>query len=705
MAREADGPQSRRNTAFRQTASERISRLNLAWVTFEQGPDAQVGAEFMREAHTLKGEASLLGFDAIKRVTHHIETLAVPVLNGSVPLDPALGDRVLEGLDLLVVLLDRAPDDPAPEAALYIGAGDEVPETIEAPTSRPTPTSLPSPRSESKPRAEGIRVTTEKLEELREIVGDLFLINSRSRGFIDEMRKARGIVNTANREAKGTTHERLFAQLGQILGGMEAVLREHSRQISRSTTMLETVSRDMRMVPLRMLFDAYPRAVRSLARDLNKEVRLEIVGDDILVDRAVLDVIAEPLLHIVRNAIDHGIESPDERARKGKAREGHMRVHANLIGSTLRIDISDDGKGIDVQAVGKRVVELGLLSSDQLRQLTNDQIVSYVFHQGLSTQRTATELSGRGVGLDVVLKKLEAIGGGVSITTRVNEGTGFKLQVPISVAVTALLTFRVGSGRFALPATSVTSLIDSSKSPVIEAASGPVIRHLGALVPVVQLDELLGERASNKETRGSARTILVESAGSLVAVVGTEAHRRVEAVLKGTSEVFKHDPLLGAAAPMDDGTLALVLKPGELLAAARGMAPRAHAVAEAPRGGSTVLVADDSPVIRDLVAEALRSHGLRVLEAADGEEALAILAAHHEVRLLVTDVEMPRLDGIGLIREVRAHYGRQLPALVVSMRGSAEDKQRALDVGADGYLVKSDFTQAGLWSMVSRYLR
>jgi chemotaxis protein histidine kinase CheA len=568
----------------------------------------------------------------------------------------------------------------------------------------PARTAAPAPQAAARPRADGIRVNTERLEDLREIVGDLFLVHSRSRGFIDEMRKARQIVHAAQRDAKGTKEERVFAQLGPILGGIEAVLRDHSRQIGRTTTMLETVSRDMRMVPLRMLFDSYPRAVRSLARDLDKEVRLEIAGDDILVDRAVLDVIAEPLIHIVRNAIDHGIEAPDARTRKGKAREGRMLIQASLVGSTLRIEISDDGKGIDVQAVGKRVIELGLLSSDQLTQLSQDQIVSYVFHQGLSTQRTANEVSGRGVGLDVVLKKLEAIGGGVSVTTKPNEGTSFKLQVPISVAVTALLTFHVGSGRYALPATSITSLIDSTKSPVIEAASGPAIRHLGVLVPVVRLDDLLGERSSSKDTKTAARTILVESAGSLVAVVGTDTHRRVEAVLKSLSDVFRNDPLLGAAAPMDDGTLALVLKPGELLAAARGMTARAPAQTEPSRGGSTVLVADDSPVIRDLITEALRSHGLRVLEAADGEEALAILAAHPEVRLLVTDVEMPRLDGIGLIREVRTHYGR-LPALVVSMRGSAEDKQRALDVGADGYLVKSDFTQAGLWSMVSRYLR
>jgi CheY-like chemotaxis protein/chemotaxis signal transduction protein len=304
-----------------------------------------------------------------------------------------------------------------------------------------------------------------------------------------------------------------------------------------------------------------------------------------------------------------------------------------------------------------------------------------------------------------VLKNIEAMGGTVTVTTRLGHGTTFRMQVPISIAVTALLTFRVGSGRYALPATSVASLIETSKSSIIESASGPVIRHQGFFLPVLHLDELLGDRSSKADGNTSARTILVESAGSVVAIVGTHSHKRVEAVLKGTSEVFRHDRLMGAAAPMDDGTLALVLKPGELLAATRGTVPRATAAAANQRGGSTVLVADDSPVIRDLLSEALRSHGLRVLEAADGEEALAVLAAHPEIRLLVTDVEMPRLDGIGLIREVRLHHGRQLPALVVSMRGTDEDKQRAIDVGADGYLVKSDFTQAGLWTMVSRYLR
>jgi chemotaxis protein histidine kinase CheA len=696
-----DGPQSRRIASFRQTAAERISRLNLAWVRFEQGDEPDAGAEFMREAHTLKGEASLLGFTAMKRVAHQIETIVAPVLSGSTPLEPALGDKVLEGLDLLGMLLERAPDAPAPEIAHYIGA-EETPAAAAAPPVAATPVA----RTESRPAlsADSIRVTTQKLEDIREIVGDLFLLHSRSRGFLGELRKARQLVLTATRRGGVSEDDKTYAQLAQILGGVEAVLRDHGRQIGRTATMLETVSRDMRMVPIRLLFDSYPRAVRSLARELNKEVRLHMDGDNIQVDRAVLDTIAEPLIHIVRNAIDHGIEAPHDRERAGKSREGLIRIHANLVGSTLRVEISDDGRGIDVEAVRKRVIELNILGAEQARQLTNEQIIGYVFHQGLSTTRVATEVSGRGVGLDVVVKNIEAMGGGVTVSTRMNEGTTFRLQVPISVAVTALLTFRVGSGRYALPATAVSSLIETSSSPVMDAAGGPAIRYNGMLIPVLALDELLGEAGGTNEANGSARTIIVESAGSFVALVGTNTHKRIEAVLKGASEVFRHDRLLGAAAPMDDGTLALVLKPGELLAATRGVAPRAPSTAT-QRGGSTVLVADDSPVIRDLLCEALRSHGLRVLEAADGEEALGMLAAHPEVRLLVTDVEMPRLDGIGLIREVRLHYGRQLPALVVSMRGTDEDKQRALDVGADGYLVKSDFTQAGLWTMVSRYLR
>jgi chemotaxis protein histidine kinase CheA len=688
MASEA--PQARRIATFRQTAGERIGRLNLAWVRFEQG-ETSAAAEFMREAHTLKGEASLLGFVAMKRIAHHIETLVTTALESAGDVDASIGDSVLEGLDLLGVLLDREPDDAAPEAAAYLG--EEAPAPAEKPQAA---------KGEARTAAaDSVRVTTENLEGLREIVGDLFLLHSRSRGFLAELRKARQLAATTN-HAQG---DRLYGQLGQVLAGLESVLRDHGRQVGRTAAMLEAISRDMRMVPIRVLFDSYPRAVRSLARDLGKEVRLHIEGENIEVDRGVLDTIAEPLLHIVRNAIDHGIEPPEERARAGKPSEGKLSIHANLIGSTLRIDISDDGKGINVEGVRRRVLDLGLLDADQVRSLTEDQLVSYVFHQGLSTMSKATEISGRGVGLDVVLKNIEAMGGTVTVSTRLGHGTSFRMQVPISIAVTALLTFRVGSGRYALPATSVASLIETSKASIIESASGPVIRHQGFFLPVLHLDELLGDRSSKADANGSARTILVESAGSIVAIVGTNSHKRVEAVLKGTSEVFRHDRLIGAAAPMDDGTLALVLKPGELLAATRGTVPRPTTSTANQRGGSTVLVADDSPVIRDLLSEALRSHGLRVLEAADGEEALAVLAAHPEIRLLVTDVEMPRLDGIGLIREVRLHHGRQLPALVVSMRGTDEDKQRAIDVGADGYLVKSDFTQAGLWTMVSRYLR
>lgn len=687
----SDGPQARRTATFRQTAGERIGRLNLAWVRFEQG-ETSAAAEFMREAHTLKGEASLLGFVAMKRIAHHIETLVTAALESPDAVDPSVGDSVLEGLDLLGVLLDRDPDDAAPEASAYLG--EEAP----APTAAAQPGKT---ESRAPAGADSVRVTTENLEGLREIVGDLFLLHSRSRGFLAELRKARQLAATTN-HGQG---DRLYGQLGQVLAGLESVLRDHGRQVGRTAAMLEAISRDMRMVPIRVLFDSYPRAVRSLARDLGKEVRLHIEGENIEVDRGVLDTIAEPLIHIVRNAIDHGLEPPADRERAGKPIEGRLSIHANLIGSTLRIDISDDGKGINVEGVKRRVIELGLLDADQVRQLTEDQLVSYVFHQGLSTMSAATEVSGRGVGLDVVLKNIEAMGGTVTVSTRLGHGTTFRMQVPISIAVTALLTFRVGSGRYALPATSVASLIETSKASIIESASGPVIRHQGFFLPVLHLDELLGDRSTKADGNTSARTILVESAGSIVAIVGTDSHKRVEAVLKDTSEVFRHDRLIGAAAPMDDGTLALVLKPGELLAATRGTGPRPTTAAANQRGGSTVLVADDSPVIRDLLSEALRSHGLRVLEAADGEEALAVLAAHPEIRLLVTDVEMPRLDGIGLIREVRLHHGRQLPALVVSMRGTDEDKQRAIDVGADGYLVKSDFTQAGLWTMVSRYLR
>jgi len=697
MSDEVGRSQRQRAEQFRQVAAERIGRLNVLWIHFEQSPEdeAEQGAAFLRELHTLKGEASLTGFATLGQIAHRIETLAKPLVDQQAPADPSVGDSILEGFDLMESILARSPGEVTPEVARYLRAEAEV-----EPARARTAARLPSLATDA------IRITPERFDAIRDLVGELLLLRSRSRTIVSEMRKARQMVVATAAGQGGLEQRRVTSLLEQTLGGIEAIMRDHSHQLGRTASELESTARDLRIVPIRTLFEQYPRAVRSLARELGKEVHLEITGEDIQVDRSVLEAISQPLIHLVRNAVDHGIEDRELRVKRGKSPVGLIAIRATLAGSTIRIEIADDGAGIDVRQVSSRAQELGLIGEQEARILASDQLVKYIFHQGLSTRAAVTEVSGRGIGLDVVLKNIEAMGGVVTMTTDTGRGTTFILQVPISVAVTSLLLFRVGASRYAVPAAAVAAVLDKAHAPVVDGAAGPAVSYRDHLVPAIALGDLLGELAAPGSTdKRSERILVIASAGAHVALLGTEEHEGREVVLKTGSAILERDRLFAAAAPLDDGTLALVLKPGELVAASRmGQGDRVLRAAAPAPSSHTILIVDDSPVIRDLLAEALRSRGVRVLEAGDGQEALAVLTAHPEVKLLVTDIEMPRLDGIQLVREVRSGKNRRMPVLVVSMRGSDDDKRAALEAGADGYLVKADFTQAGLWSLVSRYL-
>jgi two-component system chemotaxis sensor kinase CheA len=269
--------------------------------------------------------------------------------------------------------------------------------------------------------------------------------------------------------------------------------------------------------------------------------------------------------------------------------------------------------------------------------------------------------------------------------------------------------FRSGTSRYGIPASAVETIADQNDAAMIDSVDGTAFRHGDRVIPLLSLEGLLGEPNVEASADRGGRVVIVRSGADRVAFSGSYEHSEREVVLKPTGKFFERQRLVTAAVHLEDGSLALVLKPAELVFAARGARPTESVQVDtsAPRTGfgKTILVADDSPVVRDLIADALRAHGIRVIEASDGEEALQRLSTHPNIDLVVTDYEMPRLDGVGMIRALRARQGmRRIPAVVVSMRGSDADKRLALDAGADAYLVKSDFSHAGLWTMIARFL-
>jgi chemotaxis protein histidine kinase CheA len=735
----------KRLETFRAVVGERIAALNVAWIQLEQGAgNAEATANLRGTLHTLKGEAGMLGFRDIADIAHALEDLVDRAVAESAPPSPDIGQVVLDAFDLIETLAARPPEDVTPAVATMlasIGRSHTRPSAAEPATRAAIPVAVPAASEESagvaraavEPATEAIadtaretaprsrstyavRVHPQQLDRMRDIISELLLARTRLALSAAALHEQRYGIPAGDLAA--TLAPRDVAPLGGgLLGGegtrndvlrsIESQLRENVMRMSTLITALDEVSRELRMVSIAVLFDRYPVAVRKISRELGREVALHSHGEAVEADRDVLEALDAPLLHLVHNALDHGIEAPDVRRAAGKSPVGTLTLRARIASDTLHVEIADDGAGVELERVRRLAVDRGIFDAATARSLSDQQVLQCLFLPGVSTRTEVTAFSGRGVGLDVVQKTVRNLGGSVEIHSKRGVGTTFRITVPIRAAITGVLLFRVGRGWYALPNSALVGLAEIDSMAQVERLGGPAVHYEGALVPIIALEPVLSEEPPVPALahRGTRRLIIARDGQRLVAFSGSHSHSQREAILGSVSSLMGEDTLISAGMSIEDGSVALVLNVAKVIEASRrnlGAASPAPAHADAP--APLVLVAEDSPIVRDLIVESLRAHGLRVLEASDGREALDRLASQPDIDLLVTDVEMPRLDGLGLIAQLRARGGRRIPAIVVSTRGSDEDKLAAVEVGADAYLVKSDFSREGLWSIISRFL-
>jgi two-component system, chemotaxis family, sensor kinase CheA len=728
VAIDQEARKQRRLEMFRQVAAERLGKLNLLWIEVESG--AADPALFLREAHTLKGEASLTGFAQVSKSVHALEDYVKLVRDRGSPPVQADGDLILGGLDLIGRLTHGDPDAVSAEAqalvakvtAAQVGGSAPPPAVLGAecaasvprspvqasPAASDTddPTGKNTPAATVVKRETSIRITAEKIDHLRGMVSDLLLSRVRWRQLTRAARRLRESVQAIRQEdsAYGRYNADGWADVLGELSQMESRLRDETHDLERFIGDLDSTTRELRMIPLATLLDHFALPLRQLARSLGRSIRFHITGEQVEVDKALLEMLEEPLLHLLRNAIDHGVEPPDERERTGKPPEASIRIVAGLTGQRLRLEVSDDGRGIDVHKVRRRAIAMGLLDAAVAETATDDQILRTIFAAGFSTRDQVSEVSGRGIGLNIVLDVVENVGGKVDVRTVPGRGTSFDIEVPLTVAITRVVLFRVGVGTYALPAASVRSIVESSKLVRVDGPDGPSVQFAGAPVPLLDLCSVLDE----PDAVGSdARIVITQSGADLVALTATRGHLEREVMLKPMGKFFEKLPLVAAAVNLEEGALALVLKAAELVLLARSRTKRRLStdVDFSSAEGRIALVADDSPVVRDIIAQALRSYGLHVLVASDGEEALALLGTHARVDIVVTDIDMPRLDGIGLVRTLRSREtSKDVPVVAISMRGSEPEKRAAMEAGMSAYIDKSDFNQALLWQTIRPFV-
>jgi len=749
---------------------EYVSALNRDLLALEKEADSGKRAELLqtlfRTAHSLKGASRSVSVDPIERACHQLEDILEAARDGIIALGPEhyalffatadaieeAGMRLREQQDLgnapLTAVLPRLEAAAAGETGWAVDGGrwtasGDAAETHHQgpalPESEPVPAVTPLTESESAPTTQRpapagdsgtVRVAAEKLDAFLARDGELLVARRRVQARVAEvvaLRESVGRWVKQWREAEkplgkwlenndrdgrptrrvadtvGGTGERL-RQLEKDLEQLVRDMKGDHRMLKQAADGLDDELRRVRMLPFADACQGLDRTVRDLAHAAGKDVDLVIEGGTVELDRSILEGLKDPLRHLVRNAVDHGAEPPDERRRAGKPPRARLTVTAVFRGAHVEVGVADDGRGLDLEGLRQQLHRRGLPEPADERELARA-----IFLPGLSTSRLITDVSGRGVGLDVVKSRVEGLHGTVDVTFTPGKGTRFALAVPLTLTTLRALLVEAGGQPFALAGTNVQKLVRVGPEDLVSVAGREMLRLGDAPLPVAGLAEALGLRPRAPAVPSARRPAVIVAAGEKrMAFVVDEFLAEQEIVIKNLGARVRRVRQISGATILPSGRIALVLNVANLIRAALGRTPAAG-IAAAPAGPAVrarrrLLVADDSVTTRTLEKSILEAAGYEVVTAADGAAAWQLL---HErgADLLVSDVEMPRMDGFALAEAVRASKRfAQLPIVLVTARESEADKARGAAVGADAYLVKSAFDQKNLLETIAQLL-
>jgi two-component system chemotaxis sensor kinase CheA len=644
---------------FRDEANERLDRIVETLLAVEgDGADAGAVEELFRDAHTIKGGAGMLGLDEMHGLAHAFEDVLAGVREaGAFPAElvepllraaDALRRQVAGGADLDADLLQELET----RRALIVGTGAPLADRVDE--ERGATSSAPAGHR-------SIRVPSEKLDRLLDLVGETVL-----------------------------HRRRLDHALGERPVGQADPVTDELDLGDRLLDDLKDAAIGMRTLPLVSITAGLPRAVRDLAVAAGREVVLDVRGAETELDRVILEGLSEPLVHLLRNAVAHGIEPPDERERAGKPRTGRVELVAEQRGANVAITVADDGRGVapELAAEGRQVGSLA----------------EVLTRSGLSTAAEVTGLAGRGVGLAAVAAHVEGFGGSLEVESEPGQWTRVRLLLPLTLALLEVLLCERGGQVFALPLPAVEEVVAADAR--LSLGGRPSLELRGHSVPLVDLADALGMQARELGQRPPA--VVVAAGGRRAAVVCDRLLGEEEVVVKSLGSLLDGGRRYLGAAILGDGRIALILDSASLIRAPARDGRRAEvATATDARTAvaSKVLVVEDSFTVRQLQRSILETAGYRVSTARDGRDALARLAEEEDIALVVTDVEMPELDGIELVEAIRADPRTQtLPVVVVTTLASEDDRRRGAEAGADAYMTKHSFDQQALLETVERLI-
>lgn len=719
---------------FRSEHAEHVEQIRSIVSLLENVQGATLRPELteaFRRAHSLKGAARAVDLRAIEGIAHRVETVLSRVRDGSLPLDHRTAEIIQQALDCSEDGLATPSMNEIPPGWLELGPAIDdllgVTPTSAAVPTEPEPPDAREEVSQSSPHAvvETVRVAAENLDRLLGASGLIMAEAARQDETVRRLAALGRAAEELQKEVGGSLARRtggarcaersLTERLETASAGLRALtndIRDLAATHSQSTWTLrrqaEQLQEDVwraRVLPIESLFEGFGKMVRDLARDEGKKIQLLISGREVHADRLVLQALKDPVIHLVRNAVAHGIEAPAARMAKGKSAEGVISLAIATDGRQLTLTVEDDGSGIDVEVISRVAIETGFLAREQAGSLSAEDLLRLVLQPGFSTASEVTELSGRGIGLSVVHEAARRLQGDVSLGHSPAGGLRVVISAPLSLAATHLLLVYCSGQVFAIPTHNIANLRRVRIDDVESVQGRPVITVDGRQMPLYQLSALIN-LPNGKLKAGSAYlpVVVLKSGGRMAAVTVDALGEEHRANIQDCGAPMPR--FVAGAVILNNGAVSTVLNPAGLIELCSRAGPRPlndPAPAE-PKPAASILIVDDSITTRSLEKGILEAYGYRVRVAVDGLQALELLRSERS-DLVLSDIEMPGLDGFGLLETIKADKNlRDIPVILVSSIDDAVYMKRGLDLGAGAYIVKRKFDQRELLRTIRQML-
>ena len=713
---------------FSEEARDLIRSMTEGLLRLEKEPgDTETLNALFRSAHSIKGSARMMNLKKINQTAHKIEDVMDDLRKGKVELTGELVGIMLKGFDIISEMIDvvvagseiETDIEPYLNSLSEKAGGGKNKETqssdvagkeekndigVDSGKSEPPPECAPylpadmGKRSRKPGKSDDvIRIPVEKLDNLIKLMGEVIIGQTR---FKEHVLQAKRILKFMDQKLKPPMKNAdpdiaaVYDQLSRSLRNFYIDFKEDAYLYERIANDLQEKSLSMRMVPISVLFEPFRRTIRDMAEALGKKIDFNIEGEETELDKKIIEKIGDSLIHMIRNAVDHGIEPPHIRKMKGKPDKGNIYLFARNDGGQVQILLKDDGQGIPVDRIRSIAIKKGFFKE---ASMSDSDIVNLIFKPGFSTTEIITDMSGRGVGMDVVRENIvEDLKGRIRVETLKDVGTTFHIELPVTVAVLTVLIVSSGDRLFAFPTSFVREIIKVGKNDFLNIESRQVIKLRDQLIPVTPLIDLLKLEDDFIMDDREKNVLIIQNEKRFHGVMVDEVIITRDTVVKALPHHLKHEKLVSGIMLSARNRIINIINVPKLMEKTSEAGDRRITKKAKGDAQRRILVVDDSISTREIEKSILESYGYQVNLAGDGEEAINIMKTA-QFDLVITDVEMPNMDGFHLTKTLRdTEEHKYTPIILVTSRDKEDDKRKGIRVGANAYITKGSFDQTNL---------